>query len=246
MPVPMDDFDGDPNTTWVCRAASGSAQRGRSDVCQGAGEQSQDPLFQAPHGDFSGAGEGENTYEPPNVSQTATNASWQDFDTFTSLGQGVGGPMLGAPGPAVIPIKGGALPTSSDGHSIQAGYRMQRTYASTTECILQNLSRIVCNPSARCYANAPWRAFAWACALLQETHTQPWGNLQEAVQESMELAEAVDLHQLPGLQPLWTKRDLNIQGDANHFVNSLWNLSQTRALHYRFAEMTTPIQHCHG
>ena len=93
------------------------------------------------------------------------------------------------------------------------------------------------NPSARCYANAPWRAFAWTGALLQETRAQPWGNLQEAVQESMELAEAVDLHQLPGLQPLWTKRNLNIQGDANHFVNSLWNLSQTRALHYRFAEI---------
>ena len=55
------------------------------------------------------------------------------------------------------------------------------------------------NPSARCFANAPWRAFTWTCALLQETRTQPWGNLHEAVQESLELAEAVDLHQLPGL-----------------------------------------------
>ena len=134
------------------------------------------------------------------------------------------------------PDQGWSIPTSPDGHTTQAAHRMQRTYSSTAECILQNLSMTVGNPSARCYANAPWRAFTWTCALLQETHTQPWGNLQEAVQESMELAEAVDLHQLPALQPLWTKHDLNIQGDANHFVNSLWNLSQTRDLHYRFAE----------
>ena len=81
------------------------------------------------------------------------------------------------------------------------------------------------------------RAFTWTCALLQETNTQPWGNLQAAVQESLELAAAVDIHELPGLQPLWKKHDLNIQGDANHFVNTLWNLSQTRAFHYRFAEI---------
>ena len=68
---------------------------------------------------------------------------------------------------------------------------MQQTYASTTECVLQNLSMTEGNPSARCYA-APWRAFTWTRALSQETHTQPWGNLQEAAQESMELAEAVD------------------------------------------------------
>ena len=110
------------------------------------------------------------------------------------------GPTLGAPRPAVVSIKGGALPSSSTGHRSQAAHRMQQTYTSTTECILQNLSMTVGNPGARCYANAPWRAFTWTCALLQETHTEPWGNLQEAVQESMELAEAVDLHQLAGLQ----------------------------------------------
>ena len=93
------------------------------------------------------------------------------------------------------------------------------------------------NPSSRCYANAPWRAFTWICGLLQETHTEPWGTLHAAVQESLELAEAVDIQQLPGLHRLWTKHDLNVQGDANHFVNTLWNLSQSRAFHYRYAEI---------
>ena len=114
---------------------------------------------------------------------------------------------------------------------------MQNTYASTTECILQNLSMAIGNPSSRCFANAPWRAFTWTCGLLQETHTEPWGTLHAAVQESLELAEAVDIQQLPGLHRLWTKHDLNVQGDANHFVNTLWNLSQSRAFHYRYAEI---------
>ena len=109
-------------------------------------------------------------------------------------------------------------------------------YATSTDCILQNLTMAVGNPSARCYANAPWRAFTWV-ALLQETSTQPWGTLQDAVQESLDTAEAVDIMHLPGLKELWTQHDLNVQGDASHFVNSLWLLSQSRAFHYRFAEI---------
>ena len=66
---------------------------------------------------------------------------------------------------------------------------------------------------------------------------KPWGTLQEAVQESLDTAEAVDVHTLPGLRDLWKQHDLNVQGDANHFVNSLWLLSQSRAFHYRFAEI---------
>lgn len=134
-------------------------------------------------------------------------------------------------------IKGGGIPPVEQDPDTLGKTRMQQTYASTTECISQNLSMTVGNPSARCFANAPWRAFTLTFALLQETHTQPWGNLHEAVQESLELAEAVDLHQLPGLHSLWQKHDLNVQGNANHFVNSLWNLSQSRAFHYRFAEI---------
>ena len=76
-------------------------------------------------------------------------------------------------------------------------------------------------PNARRFANAPWRAFTWTCALLQETNTQPWGNLKEAVQESLELAEAVDIQQLPGLQPLWKRHDLNIEGDAKSLCQHL-------------------------
>ena len=47
------------------------------------------------------------------------------------------------------------------------------------------------------------------------------------MQESLDTAEAVDIMTLPGLKSLWKEHDLNIQGDASHFVNSLWLLSQT-------------------
>ena len=141
------------------------------------------------------------------------------------------GPLLGAPGPHVVSIQGGGKPRSQVTPPAKHTGKMEATYASTTEVILQNLTMAVGNPSARCYANAPWRAFTWTCALLQETNTK------EAVQESLELAEPVDIQQLPGLRPMWKKHDLNIEGDANHFVNTLWNVSQTRAFHYRFAEI---------
>ena len=120
----------------------------------------------------------------------------------------------------MIQIKGGASYFKQTHPKADTRTRMQSTYGSTTECcILQNLSMSVGNPSSRCFANAPWRAFTWTCALLQETHTEPWGNLYDAVQESLELAEVVDIQTLPGLHRLWRKHDLNVQGDANHFVN---------------------------
>ena len=51
------------------------------------------------------------------------------------------------------------------------------------------------------------------------------------------IAESVDIQALPGLRDLWKQHDLNVQGDASHFVNSLWLLSQSRAFHHRFAEI---------
>ena len=162
-----------------------------------------------------------------------------DFDTTSAPAAPADGLSSGAPGEHVITIKGGAINLQSEIDKIRRQPRMQNTYASTTDCILQNLSMAVGNPSSRCFANAPWRAFTWTCGLLQETHTEPWGTLHAAVQESLELAEAVDIQLLPRLQRLWKKHDLNVQGDANHFVNTLWNLSQSRAFHYRYAEIKT-------
>ena len=232
--IPWEDFEASPITP-VCRAASGSAPPGAQDF-MGAGEQTpQDTKEQNPFqfGVTTCTGEGEITTQD-NTEQQDTIPRWYNFDTADTTAPGADGNPWGAPGAEVITIRGGAkLPVKSQTPS-PTKIRMQNTYASTTECILQNLSMTV---GSRCFANAPWRAFTWTCALLQETHTEPWGTLHAAVQESLELAEAVDTQALPGLHRLWKKRDLNVQGDANHFVNTLWNLSQSRDFHYRYAEI---------
>ena len=63
------------------------------------------------------------------------------------------------------------------------------------------------------------------------------GTTKDAVQTSLELSEPVDLKTLPGLDDLWLKHDLNTEGDAAHFVNSLWLRSQTRVMQYRYSEI---------
>ena len=230
VPIPWDEFEASHHSP-VCRAASGSIQQGIS--FQGAGDHTpfdrkEQQSFQEQGQTTFGAGETTNMLQ----TSASTTLRMHDFDT-TLPAAPADGLSSGAPGEHVITIKGGAINLQSEIDKIRRQPRMQNTYASTTECILQNLSMAVGNPSSRCFANAPWRAFTWTCGLLQETHTEPWGTLHAAVQESLELAEAVDIQLLPGLQRLWKKHDLNVQGDANHFVNTLWNLSQSRAFHYR-------------
>lgn len=102
---------------------------------------------------------------------------------------------------------------------------------------MQNLTVVVGNPCQRCFANAPWRAFTWLRAFLQEHNLQPWGTIRDAVQESLETAEALDIQRLPGLLSLWRQHDLNAQGDASHFVNTLRLETQSRAFTYRYAEI---------
>ena len=153
-------------------------------------------------------------------------------NTFTESAEQ---PAEPAHGTHILSILGGAASSADTFDVAPTKTAGMQNYATATDCILQNLTMAVGNPSVRCFANAPWRAFTWICALLQETSTQPWGALQEAVQESIDTAEQVDIMALPGLRDLWKQHDLNVQGDASHFVNSLWLLPQTRAFHYRFA-----------
>ena len=215
---------------WVCRAATGSQQqRGKtSQLC--AGEHAQHTADTSSFGMTLNSFEGDHSKDSPRHNLHPEDNSFSSFATSDH----VAGAQHGG---AYLSILGGASDTfGTTSSSDQQGAGVQN-YATATDCILQNLTMVVGNPSVRCHANAPWRAFTWVCALLQETSTQPWGTLQEAVQESIDTAEQVDLQNLPGLNDLWKRHDLNVQGDASHFVNSLWLLSQSRAFHYRFAEI---------
>ena len=143
-----------------------------------------------------------------------------------------------AHGNRCLSISGGATYTDSTTLDYTASGTMSYyEYAPTTDLALQNLSMIIGNPDARCYANAPWRAFCWMCAYLAEFNREPWGAIKDAVQTSLELSEPVDLKTLPGLDDLWLRHHLNTEGDAAHFVNSLWLRSETRVTQYRYSEI---------
>ena len=169
VPVPYDDFEKAPNPDSVCRAASKPAPAGTQQMDYCAGEQSQhhlQHLFQntLTSGDPANKSAGTITLVHEDIAPSQEN-------TFAHLAHASAsdGPSFGAPGPEVVTIRGGGThrpPKTSRGKA-----PMQGTSASTS--ILQNLTMTVGNPSARCYANAPWRAFTWTCALLQETNTQP-------------------------------------------------------------------------
>ena len=195
-PIPFDDF-GEAHMTgdflnqhqWVCRAAQGS-----------------EVLHSEPHawcdGDQSHLSLGQASNFGDNFSGLHAATATQPTVLNTLLLTPTGGHEQPVTASGYLSIKRGA--TSSDSYELttQAQLSMNHEYASTTDCLLQNLTMTIGDPSAHCYANALWRAFTWTCALLQETSTQPWGALQEAVQESLDTAEPVDLHQLPGMQSL--------------------------------------------
>ena len=153
VPIPWEDFEAHTNSP-VCRAASGSIQQGTP--FQGAGERT--PFHRKDHmafqaGDQVTNGEGDITscYQ----AQASHKYRMHDFDHSTTPASPVDGLSSGAPGEQVIVIKGGANNFQDENVTTKGQPRMHNTYASTTECILQNLSMTVGNPSSRCFANAP-------------------------------------------------------------------------------------------
>ena len=243
VPIPFDDFDEVHQSReslnqhkWVRRAVLGSELSSSTGEPWCAGEQTHRDDLAPTHN----LGTGFMLYEGEISCQDAAELPEHTIQTNGSNFELSHQPLdtaLPVNGQPYLSIKGGASSGSFSNTATQGQHPMAHDYAATTDCILQNLTMTIGNPSAQCFANAPWRAFTWTCALLQETSTQPWGTLQEAVQESLDRAEHVELQQLPGLHDLWKQHDLNLQGDANHFVNSLWLHSQTRAFHYRYAEI---------
>ena len=220
-------------TKWDCRAASGSGGTQSQVDSASVGANTPDFLNTQAHsegaihnsGTQSVAGE----QQPPHESypQPQSNSTAQ----LLTACDPTHGPCL--------KLTGGAPDQTSSTCETDWRHTTMSTqyYAPTTELLLQNLSMVVGNPSARCFANAPWRAFCWMCAYLAEFNRDPWGVIKDAVQTSLELSEPVDIQRLPGLHQLWQKHDLNVEGDAAHFVHSLWIHSQTRVMQYRRTEI---------
>ena len=164
---------GSQSPQWVCRAASGSQMHLGISASMCAGDIAHDMA------DTDTSGELFTTYDGEQSFHGGREHNLSNFEAHSLQ----------------------IVDTSEHDSATQKATGMQN-YATSTDCILQNLTMVVGNPSVRCFANAPWRAFTRVCALLQETSAQPWGTLQEAVQESIDTAEPVDIQALPGLRVL--------------------------------------------
>ena len=90
--------------------------------------------------------------------------------------------------------------------------------------VLQNLHCRLGNPRNRCYANAPFRLWAWSGSFL--AGPKMWNHTAKAVQAALADEEIVQLPQLQPLKPLWQKFDENAQDDAAHFLLELKDLAQ--------------------
>ena len=152
----------------VCRAVTGSephlgytATLSAGDIALQTADQYTGELYPTFEGEHSTTGRP----EQPNHS----------FDERSQRPQSASTTARRAPdGLTYLSILGGA-PTGTWTATSQATQNSgMQNYAASTDCILQNLTMVVGNPSLRCLANAPWRAFTWVCALLQETSTHPW------------------------------------------------------------------------
>ena len=214
------------HTTRVCRAASGSTATSFASAIS-VGEQTRSTMVENFH----------IRSQPQNIT-VAGEEQHQPISCEPQQGVQILHPPSvtpAAPHGPCLKITGGALTTPTPTYESGQTSPCMSTqfYASTTDLLLQNLTMVVGNPSTRCFANAPWRAFCWMCAYLAEFNRDPWGVVKDAVQTSLELSEPVDIQRLPGMHPLWEKQE----GDAAHFVHSLWVHSQTRVLQYRHTEI---------
>ena len=162
VPIPLDDFDEAPPGTplnqhsWVYRAASGSELVSMAEQEGCAGDVShlsdfdayttRDNLFIEHAGDM--------TCHDDLIPQTNSGAPHEDHALHQSRAHEQ--PVTDV---SYISIKGGANPGTSAAPTPPGLPMMAHDYASTTDCILQNLTMTIGNPSAHCFANALWRAF---------------------------------------------------------------------------------------
>ena len=113
VPVPTDDFDDDPTPHGFAVLLLAQNNRGGQKFVQAQGNRHLQThmtnFFKNHKGKLQAQVQGRTPLShKKHHTHTATISCWQDFDIFTSLARGVDGPTLWAPGPTVIPIKGGA------------------------------------------------------------------------------------------------------------------------------------------
>ena len=87
--------------------------------------------------------------------------------------------------------------------------------------VLQNLQCRLGNPRNRCFANAPFRLWAWAGSFL--FGPTMWKHTASAVLSALRDEDVVQITKLQTLKPLWSKFDDSIQDDAAQFLRDVGN-----------------------
>ena len=107
---------------------------------------------------------------------------------------------------------------ASDPQSEEQEHRVQ----TSLDYVVQNLQSRLGNYRNRCFANGPFRLWAWAGSFLQGP--QLWQRTTAAVMAALDV---VNITTLATLKPLWKQFDDMVQDDASHFVQELVRLSDS-------------------
>ena len=164
-------FEGKPSTKWDCRVISGSEEEMFHSGGPSVGANTQDRQFE-----HSLTNSANKIFGLQHVAGEQQHNQWSYPQHMTSLFTEHPQSTLEATNARRLTLTGGAPdhPSSTAASDWTPTRMSSQYYASTTDLLLQNLSMVVGNPSVRCFANAPWRAFCWMCAYLAEFNRDPW------------------------------------------------------------------------
>ena len=105
----------------------------------------------------------------------------------------------------------------------------QPTHTSTSTCssldfVVQNLQCQLGNCRNRCFANGPFRLWAWAGSFMQGEEL--WQDTTPAVTTALRDDGVVNITTLETLAPLWETFNEAAQDDAAHFLQQLVHLAK--------------------
>ena len=139
---------------------------------------------------------------------------------------------------AMMPMEGITFPTFCGGASSQDDnmgdsapedakiFQEEPQHGDRTslDFVLQNLQCRLGNPRNRCFANAPFRLWAWAGSFL--AGPKMWNLTAAALHAALSDDDVVQITKLPTMKPLWSKFDDSIQDDAAQFLLEMVDLAQ--------------------
>ena len=120
--------------------------------------------------------------------------------------------------PMASPDMGADAPRSDTGHADET--------CNSLDFVVQNLQCRLGNYRNRCFANGPFRLWAWAGSFMSGPSL--WSNTTAAVKEALGDVGVVNITTLETLAPLWETFNEAVQDDAAHFLQQLVELADSK------------------